>query len=1149
MVTCQIQPIKGERIMPDTEKSEKKDFGEGIEVVKETSHEEKDIEINFGKIFSVFKKKEPEGHSKEKAETIHVTAAKNKDEEDVSINLQLMSPFLKKWGMSVLIILGIMISLWLVIDVRLQPEKMPFTDEWASSTVNNVIQSDIQSAINAQYPNLPSDRKSQIVSEEMAKASSSKQYTFKTGSNAGQAVDIPWNIEAYSSMIKEFYEDPSGKPYSPDIDPYYWHRYAKNIVQKGHIGDEVIDGKQYDMHQVAPYGREIASSDYFFPYFIAYLYKGVNFFDHSADLFGVQTTVYPALLSALTILLLFLIGKKIAGNMGGFFAAIMGGLHAAYVNRTIHGDNDAVAVFFAILILWLFINAIYSRKIWLQLLLATAAGLVCGIYSRAWGGWWFIFIFLMITIIASIAIIGTADIIRIITEKKLSVSSITRILFGRKLRMLIVPGLTFFASSGIFVTIFSGLSAFILGVFPIKITQLKVSVSSATAWPNVLTTVAELNPGSVRDVLSQIGQGTFLLAILSSIILMIYAIIHFAIRHSSTRTQEEKLTIAIVSSAIMAAAVITVLIALRILTGPLPDITVINGTAFQWVLQFWQLAAIIILIGSGVIFLALLKLGNKIAANEQAISYSIFVATLIAIWFIGTIYASTKGIRFVLLLAPMAGLGFGITMSFAHKLALWANENIAKDKVTMIFMGISYALIGVIEYLFLKSRLLDTMSRFFTGNSLTLMYYIIFLAVAAILAYAAYWLIQKARRGNFSTNAAISAMIFLIIAIAFTANGPISSAYNIAEHDVPIMNDAWSDSLMAINSTSQPSAIITSWWDFGHQFTDVADRRVTFDGTTQQYPPAHWVGLLFMTSKESDALGILRMIDCSGGDRAFNEINKVENEFHTSIDIVTRLTTIPTAEEAKNILTKDYKFTEAQAKSVVNLTHCNPPEGYVIASDDMIGKSGVWAHFGSWDFEKAIIWSELKNNRTNQKASVEYMIQKFNYSAEKAKSVFNEIRSIKDDSAANSWISPWPSFSAGTAGCQANADNTLSCNLGTATLRVNMTTTDAYFEDGTGSKLHPSSLVYQAKDIYGNSTVLEKKYTTNIMPQADSVLLIPQGGSYYAVLSSPELAYGMFTRMYYFAGVGLTKFQQISHQQGFTGTNIYVYKAIWEKQK
>jgi len=1076
----------------ETKNEKKKDFGEGIEVVKDTHAEEKDIEINFGKIFSFFKKgkKEPvtgteaaakEGDSgvdlgklasgikgmlKGKAET----KASGEGEDDVAVNLKSAGMFFKRWGMPLLVVIGLLVSLGLTVNVRLQPEKLPFANEWAANSVYSTIQNDIQGAINTQYPNLPSDKKSQILSEELAAATKGKTYTFKTGQYAGQTIDIQSQIDGTANYIKDFYKDPNGKPYSPDIDPYYWYRYAKNIVETGHIGDEVINGVQWDNHQVAPLGRAIASQDLFFPYFIAYIYKAVRVVDPSAYLFGVQTTLYPALISALTVLLMFLIGRKIAGNAGGFFAAIMGGLHAAYVNRTIHGDNDAIVIFFAILTLWCFVQAIYSRKrIW-QAAFGVLAGVSVFVYHLAWGGWSYILAFVLAAAAAALAARLVYD---LATNGKITGPAIWKAFRKTLLGRIGISTIALIVSTFVLVgpREFLSVPGMLLGF-----TTIKIAVTTSY-WPNVLTTVAELNPGTFSQVLSQIGTAIFWLAGISALILAAYAAMNF-------------------------------------------------GLIKKYVKDF--------------------------VPRADKAAYSVFFTTLTALWFVATIYASTKGIRFVLLLAPIVSLGFGITLGFIYKFTLWLNQMI-KSKSTMILEGVAYASIALLEYLFLKGRLTGTFTTLFSGAA-TIIYFLILLLVAGVTVYLAWHIVQKAKGGSFNTGTAIGMLVFIIMTIAVAANGPINNAYNIAKHDIPIMNDAWYNSLMAIKADSQPSAIITSWWDFGHQFKTVADRRVTFDGTTQQYPPAHYVGKLFMTKNETEALGILRMLDC-GSTTAFDEVNKVTNNFHVSIDTVALLNTIPTREEAKKVLTgesslteeqaKEFNgaytnFTAAQAEDILNYTHCTPVEGYAIASEDMIGKSGVWGHFGSWDFEKGIIWSMLKNNNS-QKSAVDYMMKTFNYTEAKAIQYYNEIRMLKDDNAANNWISPWPSYSGDISSCSLAENNTqVNCNNG---LSVNLTTQEAYFQAQQGI-VHPVSLVY-VDNSNGNPTVVEKQYTTDIMPQQLSVILVPQGNSYYAVVSSPELADSMYTRMFFLGGIGLKDFSLMSHQQGLTGTNVYVYKALW----
>ena len=51
---------------------------------------------------------------------------------------------------------------------------------------------------------------------------------------------------------------------------------------------------------------------------------------------------------------------------------------------------------------------------------------------------------------------------------------------------------------------------------------------------------------------------------------------------------------------------------------------------------------------------------------------------------------------------------------------------------------------------------------------------------------------------------------------------------------------------------------------------------------------------------------------------------------------------------------------EQNTLKVLELTHCTPPENYFITSYDMVDKSIAWAHIGSWDFERSLIYNTLK---------------------------------------------------------------------------------------------------------------------------------------------------------------------------------------------
>ncbi|MBI2140955.1 glycosyltransferase family 39 protein [Candidatus Woesearchaeota archaeon] len=1078
--------------------AKEKGFGEGIEVVKDAhpeEKEEKDIEINFdfGRVFSFFKQKAEETEAakaplrigsadaeKEEPKTEHkaehkvehghenehrphhewrhdtktakddeseidvskfvsgikgifkgmkeskTEAGKKKEKEageseDVSVNPQAIVEFLKKRGTLILLITGILIAMGITANVRTQVAGLPFTYEWAQNSVSGTIQSDISSAISQQYPNLPEARKNQILSDEVAKARKSKTYTFKTGQYTGQIINIKDQVKSTAEFIKDFYKDENGRPYSPDIDPYYWYRYAKNIVETGHIGDEVKNGVEWDNRQLAPLGRPIYAVDTFFPYFIAYLYKTVRFFNHSATLFEVQTNVYPALLSAIIVLLIFLIGRKIAGNVAGFFGSLMAGLHAAFVNRTIHGDNDAAVMLFAILTLWLFIEAIYANKTVKRLALAALAGLAAAVFSIGWGGWWFILIFIIMASAATVAAGALNSFISSLMKGRgaasAAIDGVKAATTGTVGKLVTVPTAVFMLATTFFVSIlrnFDTILQLLSNIFGVA--KLKSAVLGSSYWPNVLTTVAELNEGSLQQTISQIKPGIFWLSALSAALLIALAAIHFLLPFMRNQTSQ--------------------------------------------------------------------KLRQHFQPKEENALYSIFFATLVAVWFVGTIYASTKGIRFVLLLAPMVGLGFGITLGFIFKAAMWANEN------------------------FLKINKIAT-----------------------------------------------AATIFAVLAMATYSTDTIKGAYNIARNDVPIMNDAWYNALTAIkedsNSTTK-DAIITSWWDFGHHFKAITDRRVTFDGTTQLGQQAHWVGKFFMTSSETEAAGILRMLDC-GSNTAFDALNSVKNDYPNSTKILHRMTQTTSKNEADRILMQEYGLNAEQAANVTRYTHCNPPEAYVIASEDMIGKSGVWGHFGSWDFEKGIIWQTLRGK--SQKEAVAAMEEMFNYSEEKARAVYSDMARVKDDREANSWIAPWPSFSGEISGCsilvssENEQEKLVRCNNG---LIVNLTANDAYFPTQEGNALHPVSFVYMTNQT-GTEEIVERIYANDTVPQQLSVILVPQGqwdgniyAGYYAAVASPEQAAGMFTRMFFMEGRGLRHFKPLTHQRGLTGTNVYVYKAQWD---
>lgn len=343
--------------------------------------EEKDdeISIDFSKIKNIkniFKKDSKPSE----------TETKGSDEE-LYLDFKKISNFLVKHRVLLLLIIPIFLSIFL----RVQPAYLPVTDIWATDSVINNIKSEIRGQINQQYPNLPDQNKNALVENELQKILQQKKS------------QIDQQIAATSNFFKSKLQDDNGQTYLLAIDPYFWMRYARNIINNGRPGDEIRNGQQRDNHMYAPNGRGMPI-DMFHAYFEAFLFQFLSFFNRNLNLMTVVFFV-PVLISALSVIPAFFITRKIAGNFGGFIAATIIAIHPSFLTRTAGGfaDTDAYNVMFPLFIAWLFLEALEAKNIKNSVILSAISGLLVGLYAFTWGGWWYIFDFILISTVFYIA--------------------------------------------------------------------------------------------------------------------------------------------------------------------------------------------------------------------------------------------------------------------------------------------------------------------------------------------------------------------------------------------------------------------------------------------------------------------------------------------------------------------------------------------------------------------------------------------------------------------------------------------------------------------------------------------------------------------------------------------------------------------------
>lgn len=920
--------------------------------------EEKNEEfsIDFGKIVNFFRKLKSKSDEKSSEES-HEKESKKEDSEFIDFS-NIKRIILKNKSLFFLLLVVILQFIpnagflpWGGIWMRMQVQNLPQVDAWAESSVYTYYKNQLGEQVSKLYPHLPAENKNKLIDKEFNKLFEEQK---------GQ---INAQIEQTASQFRErFQYEVDGRKYvyMPDIDPYTYLRFVRNKVETGQFSDAVKDGVTWDNHSLAPIGRRVAVG--FHHWFLYFIYKIMSFLNPKIPV--MQTATYfPIIVVVLSLIPAFFIGKRLAGYAGGFFTASMLVLNTAGMSRTPwgHADTDAYNIFFPLLIVWLFVEGIVAKDYKKKFLFSFLAAFSVAVFSKAWaGGWWYVTYFILIAMGLHVLYLLAINHKRIFMDFKyvLQLSEIRNILFVT---------IVFTVFSGFFISVVvSPLAFFNAFLAPLHFSIIK-SASHPSLWPNVYTTVAELNPASIEGIIEHAGG---------------------------------------------------------------------------------KLLFLIVLLG------VLLTLTIRDSSGKRDIKY----ALLLSIWIISTMYASTKGVRFVLLMVPAFSIGFGVASGIIYsKLSCWMKNGL---KIPVWISG------------------------------------------AVIIA------------------------VFMLLLIS-----PAKISYANVKNDFPIINDAWWDVLTKISEESASDAIINSWWDFGHHFKYIADRAVTFDGATQNYPHAHWIGNVLLTDDEDKAVGILRMLDC-GSNTAFEVLDEKIKDTVKSVDILYEIIVVD-KDAARKILKKYIENPE----EVLQYTHCSPPENYFITSDDMINKAGVWAHFGGWNFERADIWMNMR--KMPKEEAVRSMQEKYNYSKEKAENLYFEAQSLGNEKEANDWISSWPGYVSGLAGCE-ESNSIIKCGNG-AFIKTNNSEYSALIKLQDNNAGIPRSFVYIDRK---TNEFVEKEYNDSNV--GVSVVLIPSGSGYASVFVSKELAASMFNRLFFFEGHGLKHFDLFDKQRQVTGGMIYVWKVDWD---
>ncbi len=167
-------------------------------------------------------------------------------------------------------------------------------------------------------------------------------------------------------------------------DPWWQYRHAREIYEQGYPGTDIkiVDGKSFywDYLHDAPEGG--AAPKEFYQYFVGYSYRyiGKSFFPTLIE----YMKFTPVLFAVLATLSMFLLVRELFGDKSALAAALIFGLSASYLQRSVvgHADTDAIIGFFTLFTVFLFFRA-WKKK---SFLWAGTAGVSLGLFGFTWPG-------------------------------------------------------------------------------------------------------------------------------------------------------------------------------------------------------------------------------------------------------------------------------------------------------------------------------------------------------------------------------------------------------------------------------------------------------------------------------------------------------------------------------------------------------------------------------------------------------------------------------------------------------------------------------------------------------------------------------------------------------------------------------------------
>jgi dolichyl-diphosphooligosaccharide--protein glycosyltransferase len=200
------------------------------------------------------------------------------------------------------------------------------------------------------------------------------------------------DVAAQSAQLRDAlqYRDDAGRAYTflGDYDSYTWMRAARNILRHGEPCDERLNGVCRDTFTLAPFGYPSPYLESLHVRAVVAVHRLLTWFDPQRPL-PANMFVAGIVIALLAVPPAFAIGRRFAGPLGGFFAALISGLHPVFLLRTFGTDNDGWNVALPLYAMWGIVAALQATRRRGSVIAGALAGVAAAGHAALWRGWTF----------------------------------------------------------------------------------------------------------------------------------------------------------------------------------------------------------------------------------------------------------------------------------------------------------------------------------------------------------------------------------------------------------------------------------------------------------------------------------------------------------------------------------------------------------------------------------------------------------------------------------------------------------------------------------------------------------------------------------------------------------------------------------------